>query len=194
MNSKQCNKCGEEKKISEFHRGNGKYGYQYTCKVCKHNYAIQNKEKENERKLQWRLNNLEKVSISKKKYYELNKDKEIKRNTNYSNKKKKIDMNFKLSCLMRSRLLTFIKLKSYKKNNKTFKIVGCSPEKLKIHLENLFIGDMCWENHGIDGWHIDHIIPLSSAKTEKEIYDLSHYSNLQPLWANENLKKGSKIL
>jgi hypothetical protein len=194
MDSKKCNKCGEEKKLSEFHKGNDKYGYQYTCKVCKYIYSTENKEKENERKSKWKLKNIEKVSLSKKKYYELNKDKEIKRNTHYSNEKKKIDINFKLSCLMRSRLISFIKLKSYKKTNKTFNIVGCSPEKLKFHLENLFTDGMCWENHGIDGWHIDHIIPLSSAKNKKEICDLSHYSNLQPLWSNENLKKGSKIL
>jgi hypothetical protein len=51
---------------------------------------------------------------------------------------------------------------------------------------------MTWENQG--KWHIDHIIPLSSAKTEKEMYKLCHYTNLQPLWAFDNLSKGSKIL
>jgi hypothetical protein len=53
---------------------------------------------------------------------------------------------------------------------------------------------MNWENYGQFGWHVDHIIPLSSAKTEEEIYKLSHYTNLQPLWAQDNLKKGNKIL
>ena len=51
---------------------------------------------------------------------------------------------------------------------------------------------MSWENQG--KWHIDHITPLSSAKTEEEVYRLCHYTNLQPLWAEDNLKKGSKIL
>lgn len=51
---------------------------------------------------------------------------------------------------------------------------------------------MSWENHG--EWHIDHIIPLSSAKNEEEIYKLNHYTNLQPLWKEENLSKGDKIL
>ena len=51
---------------------------------------------------------------------------------------------------------------------------------------------MSWDNHG--EWHIDHIIPLSSAKDEYEFFKLCHYTNLQPLWANENYKKGKKII
>jgi len=51
---------------------------------------------------------------------------------------------------------------------------------------------MTWENYGI--WHIDHIIPLSSVSEESKIYDLCYYTNLQPMWGNENLSKGKKIL
>jgi len=194
MYSKICNKCGENKMVTEYHKGKTKDGYQYTCKVCKQNYAIQNKEKENERKLKWKLNNPEKTTESKKKYYQLNREKEIRRNTNKINERKKTDTTLKLSCLMRSRTSTFIKLKKYKKNNNTFKIIGCSPSELKCYIENLFTEGMSWENHGSFGWHIDHIVPLSSANTEEEIYKLCHYSNLQPLWAIENLQKGSKVL
>ena len=46
---------------------------------------------------------------------------------------------------------------------------------------------MDWSNHG--KWHIDHKIPISWAKTEEEIIKLSHYTNLQPMWAEENIKK-----
>jgi hypothetical protein len=52
---------------------------------------------------------------------------------------------------------------------------------------------MTFDNHGVNGWHIDHIIPLS-AKTEEEIIKLCHYTNLQPLWAEENRAKSNKIL
>ena len=52
----------------------------------------------------------------------------------------------------------------------------------------------CWDNYGFNGWHIDHIIPLSSAKNIEEINKLCHYSNLQPLWAQENLSKGCKMV
>jgi hypothetical protein len=51
---------------------------------------------------------------------------------------------------------------------------------------------MNWSNR--KEWHIDHIIPLSSAKTEEELLKLFHYTNLQPLWANDNIKKSNKIL
>lgn len=76
---------------------------------------------------------------------------------------------------------------------KTFDIVGCSPEFLKEYLEKQFTEGMSWElmGHHI---HIDHITPLSSASTEEELYKLCHYTNLQPLWAQENLSKGNKII
>jgi hypothetical protein len=61
-------------------------------------------------------------------------------------------------------------------------------------MEKQFKNEMTWENYGFYGWHIDHIIPLSSAKNEEELYKLCHYTNLQPLWAKENLSKGAKIL
>ena len=72
--------------------------------------------------------------------------------------------------------------------------MGCSPQFLKEYLENQFTEGMSWDNHSQYGWHIDHIIPLSSANTEEEIYNLCHYTNLQPLWAEENLRKSDKIL
>jgi hypothetical protein len=80
------------------------------------------------------------------------------------------------------------------KKSKTFEIIGCTPEFLKEYIEKQFIKGMEWSNHSVYGWHIDHIIPLSSANTEEEIYKLCHYTNLQPLWAENNLKKSNKIL
>jgi hypothetical protein len=93
---------------------------------------------------------------------------------------------------LRSRLYGFLKKKQISKQNTTFEVVGCSPQELKIYLEQKFINPMSWENQG--KWHIDHIIPLSSAKTEEELYKLCHFTNLQPMWATDNIKKGSKII
>jgi hypothetical protein len=52
---------------------------------------------------------------------------------------------------------------------------------------------MSWDNHGKNGWHIDHKFPLAKASSESEIYKLNHYTNLQPLWEEENLRKSDKI-
>jgi hypothetical protein len=65
---------------------------------------------------------------------------------------------------------------------------------LKIHLEKQFKDGMSWENHSLFGWHIDHIIPLSSAESDDELKKLCHYTNLQPLWAKENIVKRNKII
>jgi len=75
--------------------------------------------------------------------------------------------------------------------------VGCTYLEVKNHLESKFEPWMSWENYGKYngelnyGWDIDHIIPLSSAKTEEELLKLFHYSNLQPLcsYTNRYVKK-----
>ena len=70
--------------------------------------------------------------------------------------------------------------------------MGCSFEFLKIHLESKFQKGMAWINYG--KWHVDHIIPLSSATTVESISKLCHFTNLQPLWAFDNLSKNGKII
>ena len=73
-------------------------------------------------------------------------------------------------------------------------MVGCTPEFLKEYLEKKFKPGMTWQNHTRTGWHIDHKIPLSSAKTPEAVEKLMHYTNLQPLWSVENIRKSNKIL
>ena len=80
MERKTCNKCLIEKDISNFHKGKTKDGYQYTCNQCKVDYANENKDNENKRKNRWKLDNIEKVKVSKKKYYDNNKEKENRPN------------------------------------------------------------------------------------------------------------------
>jgi len=60
------------------------------------------------------------------------------------------------------------------------------------YIENKFTIGMTWENYGRGGWEIDHIIPISSAKTKEDVLKLCHYTNLQPLWWRDNLKKSNK--
>ena len=80
------------------------------------------------------------------------------------------------------------------KTKKTCELIGCNWEQLKKYLESKFQQGMSWENYAYYGWHIDHIIPLASASNREEMEKLCHYTNLQPLWAQDNLSKGDKIV
>ena len=111
----------------------------------------------------------------------------------YEKERLKTDPIFKISVMVRKRINIFLKQKNIKKTNKSFEMIGCSPEYLKKYLENKFKPGMSWSNHGIHGWHIDHIIPLASAKNQEDFEKLTHYTNLQPLWSKENLSKKDKL-
>ncbi len=188
MVTKVCSVCEIKKDLNSFYNKNS------LCKLC----HLLKKQK-------WRKENPEEYKNQTKKYYEKTKDvqnakKKIwiqnnreKYNSYWTNRKKN-DETFKLLMLMRSRISSFLSKKNITKKNRTFEIVGCSPQELKEHLEKQFIEGMSWENYGLFGWHIDHIIPLSSAKTEDDLYKLCYYTNLQPLWAEDNLKKSDKIV
>jgi hypothetical protein len=208
MCTKICSRCKEEKKVCEFRKiSKNEERYNTYCRECekiyKQEYFQKNKEKHLKRKQQRRLENPEKYREETKKYYEKTKDIQFvkkkkwisenreKYNSYWTNRKKE-DQLFKLITDVRSRISTYLKNSNYKKKSKTFDIVGCSPEFLKEHLEKQFVDGMSWENR--NEWHIDHIIPLSSAKTEDDALRLCHYTNLQPLWAEDNLKKSNKIL
>jgi len=96
----------------------------------------------------------------------------------------------KLSMNYRSRTAVAFRLGGYKKGTKTEKMLGIDFNSLKQYLENQFTKGMSWDNYG--KWHIDHIIPLSSANTEEELKLLCHYKNLQPLWSFDNISKNGK--
>lgn len=81
---------------------------------------------------------------------------------------------------------------SLKKQKHTEEILGCSFNEFRIYIEAKFTEGMTWENYG--EWELDHITPISLAKTEEEVYKLNHYTNFQPLWKMDNLKKSNKII
>jgi hypothetical protein len=207
MEIKKCSNCSIEKPLSEFHKWKyGPHGYRRVCKECRKvetsKYYEKNNEKIKNNVSMYRKKNPDKVKETKKKIYEKDKSRILRINKLYreNNKEKRneyvrnrklTDPVFRLKHLMNSRLRIFLKSKNFQKYNKTFDIIGCTPEKLKIHLESKFAHGMSWSNQG--EWHIDHIVPLSSGICEEEIIKLCHYTNLQPLWAMDNMKKGSKL-
>jgi hypothetical protein len=102
----------------------------------------------------------------------------------------KKDANFKIAAMIRSRLHDA--LKNNYKNGFAVDNIGCTIEFLKQYLESKFQPGMSWVNQG--QWHIDHIIPLSKydLNNNLELKKACHYTNLQPLWARDNLKKNDK--
>lgn len=105
----------------------------------------------------------------------------------------KTNIEFKIVKILRSRLRSLLKNDKYNKNNYN-ELPGCSISFLKIYIENKFTDGMSWDNHG--KWHLDHIKPCSlyNLKDKEEKLKCFHYTNLQPLWAKDNLIKGSKYI
>lgn len=107
-------------------------------------------------------------------------------------RRKRSDPLFKLAAVLRTRVYLALQNMSFTKTSTLNTFLGCTLVKLKVHLEKQFQEGMSWSNHG--KWHIDHIIPLASAKNKRELYKLCHYTNLQPLWAKKNLIKGKQVI
>jgi hypothetical protein len=163
--------------------------YKELVKKKKKNKSIYyhvNQKQQNERLIIWRNDNRNKIreysrikySKNKKQYAILFKEKCAK------------EPKFKLKVAIRNLIGQCFKRKSFKKNEKTTQILGCSFDEFKSHIESQFKHGMSWDNRG--EWHIDHIMPVSMAKTEDEVIRLNHYRNLRPLWAHENLSKSDK--
>lgn len=174
----------------------------------------ENKEyRENNRKLfkirnkKYYENNKEILLNNKKEYYKNNKEKINKKNKEryrnnielrneyqrkYERNKLDNDYLFKLKHHIRSMIGNSFRNNGYSKKTRTQEILGCSFEELRLYMESKFENWMSWENRGLYngklnfGWDIDHIIPLSTAKTEDEIVSLNHYTNLQPLCSYTN--------
>jgi len=220
IGKKECSKCKKIKDINNFSAIKSNIdGVQRVCKCCDKEYRYKYSGKENQRKIKKiidKRNYLFSIGIKEcsfckkdKKIFEFNKNKSkifglnsqckncVKINKNldyyrkYYNNRRKTEPLFKLKCTLRSRTIQAFKTKGYRKNTKTQEMLGVDWEVAKKNLERQFTEGMSWNNHG--EWHIDHIIPLASANTEEELIKLCHYKNLQPLWAIDNLKKGSKI-
>jgi hypothetical protein len=195
---KKCINCNEEKDLDRFdNRKKSKDGYRNQCKECLYKKSI-----------------LRKNSLSEEKKEEKRIERN-KRNRNYRNKRsaesklkeKQRRRKNHLKRLEKDPLyrLRISYLRRLNKSIKRFNIrdikfldnLGCTLEVLKLHIESKFDNWMNWENYGLYngqlnyGWDIDHIIPISNARSEEEFFKLFHYTNLQPLCSkvNRDIKK-----
>jgi hypothetical protein len=163
--------------------------------ACKE-YHRKHKEKIAERKRKARKNWTDEQraaeALRNKKCREnpIQKQKRVK----YHTERRESDFEFSLKHTLSTRIRRAIKLGDGSKSLSSAKLLGCSIAEVRAHLESQFTDGMTWENHGLHGWHIDHIRPCNSfdLTLDEEQRKCFHYSNLQPLWAEDNLRKSDK--
>lgn len=155
-------------------------------------YREANCERRKQSLREWYLKNAEYAKQQAKQYRIANKDKVREWHKIYRKERMAVDPVYALTIKIRA--LVNIKLISggYTKRSQTHKILGCSYPDFKLHIERQFFDGMSWDNHG--EWHLDHIVPIATATCEDDVIRLNHYTNFQPLWAIDNLRKGSSYV
>jgi Prasinovirus endonuclease VII len=152
--------------------------------------TVEGAKKNKEASAKYRKANPGKIKARAKLLFQKSKPKINAYFRKYKKKRFATDPAFKVTEYMRRRVR--LALKGTPKAGTTENLVGCSWQELRAHLESMFLPGMGWHNHSLSGWHIDHKRPCAS-------FDLSdpaqqrlcfHYTNLQPLWAADNQKKG----
>jgi len=213
---KTCRICGIEKDLSEFHIKRGTLdGHRSECKECVK--GIQKKYKDTEKTKEYDKNRYqekrEEILERKKEYYQENKETILEQKAGYrakpENRKRNKDYIKKYKVenrekyykyrndnphiiAWRSVLHSTLKRLNTEKSDHTIKLLGYSADDLKNHLTPLFTDGMTWDNHG--DWHVDHIIPVTKFAPETPVNEVCALSNLQPLWAFDNLSKSNKFL
>lgn len=187
-----CAKCQTTKESAEFHKG------AYSCRSCK-KVQMDSWRNNNENYFaDYREKNKESRNVYNKKWIEDNKEKFLKTKKSYRAAQRKTNSQYRVTNSLRCRLHWLLKNKT--KASSTLDLLGCSLSEFISHLEKRFTEGMSWDNYGNPNgdhsncWHIDHIKPCCSfdLTREEEQRLCFHYSNMQPLWGIDNIKKGSK--
>jgi len=211
MEMKICKLCQKEKSVDHFYLC-GKHRSS-RCKKCfgeyqKHNRNRKQTVKKYDDKNRELLNEKERnryhSDIEKRREYERKKRSRLRKENpekfkeynrtwklkQYHNKKS--DVLFMIAKNLRSRFLQAVK-KEYK-HSSCMKLLGCSVPEFKKYIEDKFTTGMSWDNHGIKGWHYDHIVPCASFDQSDIEQQMKcwHYTNFQPLWWYDNLIKSDK--
>jgi hypothetical protein len=175
-------KCGDI-------REDGKVFWAYN-KTCTNSENWITREKFEERKSR---HNDDENKLKRAKYNKLrNADQKNKQHRNARRKIQRINNPiYAITSRLRTTTNQIFRRKGFGKNSKTAELLGCTWEHLLTHIESQFKEGMSWDNRHF--FEIDHIIPLASATTQEELIRLCHFSNLQPLFVNENRSKGDKI-
>lgn len=196
MQRKRCYKCKKQRLVKFFHKrtasADGLYSY---CKTCKQQddkiHSIKYRDKILEKHRLYYIKNKEKIAQQKIEYQKKNIESRREYKRKYEQQRKKQDPIYKLIQNYKNRIYKAARGMGGKSQS-TIQLLGCTVEEFRIYIEAKFHSGMTWNNQG--KWHIDHIIPLSSAETLEEIEKLFHYTNCQPLWAKDNLSKSDKLI
>jgi hypothetical protein len=165
-----------------------------------------NREKRIESSTKWRASNTEKAQETAQKYYETTREKQIADSAKWKaanrekvraqkrrrHAKKKADPVYQMAGRVRARMKAALTRNGFSKESTTAKMLGCSWKQFTKHIESHFTDGMGWHNKS--EWHLDHILPLSCATTIEGLEKLSHYTNIRPLWAAENLRKSDNLV
>lgn len=193
---KKCSKCKKMLCTNEFNKNKAQAdGFNNQCRACqKLNYMKNRTQVIGIQKLYREEHKIDKAEYDKK--YQKNNKIKSAYNKLYKKQKMLTDISYRLIRSLRSRLNHAIKNNA--KVGSAVADLGCSIEFFKQHIEQKFYNNtktnenMTWDNYGLYGWHLDHIIPLSSfdLNDREQFLIACHYTNLQPLWAEDNLSKG----
>lgn len=158
---------------------------------------LQEKSRKEWRKMYYSLTPEEKLEMNRRKYAKIDMENRRKKARETKRERYHKDLNYRLSSIVRSRISHALRDNNiqYKKSNHSIDLLGCSIVELKAHLEAKFTDGMSWENYG--EWHVDHIKPCASFESlgtcPKQQSECFHYSNLQPLWAEDNRQKYTSV-
>lgn len=169
-----------------YHKNKDKY--RESRRAYRSQYYAENVAKIQEYTRIWRQENQDKVRAYRKEYNATHK----RENTERVLKRYHSEPSFKAAFLLRASTVRVFKQIKQDKKASTEDLLGCSSEEAKQHIEEQFVEGMSWDNHG--DWHIDHIKPIDwwVKNSPETIKDACHYTNLQPLWAVDNLTKSNK--
>jgi hypothetical protein len=183
LNEKDCKRCNEVLPLTDFYLvPSGKNGLHSWCKQCE-NATVRGIAADPLRKI--------KRKEYDKKYRVKNKESRRTQGRKYERERRASDPNYKLLCNLRNRMNAALNGRT--KRGHTGELTGCSIEFLWQHLSSMFVLGMTRENYG-KLWHVDHIVPISSFNKSELGWQEKcfHYTNLQPLWKEDNLAKGRK--
>lgn len=195
-----CKPCKKQKKRDDYVANRdrileklAKYRRQNPEKVsaCKKACRAKKIEQYKARGKQKYLEGREQALLRQAEYRRRNWPRVLAWNTAYKRERLRSDPLFRLEYAVRNRTFVAFRDRGYGKGSRTRELIGCDWADLMAHMSAQFTPGMTIENYG--EWHVDHIIPLSSASSEGELIRLCHYTNLQPLWAAENIRKGASM-